>query len=72
MRKRDKKSLFLVYQDLIKKCSKRGEIPKKIYKEIENMKKVQLQTLRGDFETLKIKEMKSILDYFTRALIIVN
>jgi uncharacterized protein (DUF2164 family) len=39
---------------------------------VENMRKVRLQKLHGDFEKLHILESENISEYFTRVLVIYN
>ena len=42
------------------------------YKGAEQVKKVRFQTLRGKFETLRVKDGESVSNYFTRVLAVTN
>ncbi|XP_004502133.1 uncharacterized protein [Cicer arietinum] len=48
------------------------EIFEKSLQDIGKVKKMKLQSLRGDFEALKMKDSESILDYCSRVQTIVN
>ncbi|KAK4269386.1 hypothetical protein QN277_022549 [Acacia crassicarpa] len=81
-RKREKKALYLIYQGLdedafekISEATTVKEAWEKLqtsYKGAEPIKKVRLQTLRSEFETLHMKDAKSISDYFSRVLAVTN
>lgn len=81
-RKRDKKALFLIYQSVdedtfekISNATTAKEAWDKLQtcnKGVEQVKKIRLQTLRGDFERLFMEESESISDYFSRVLAVVN
>ena len=81
-RKRDKKALYLIYQGLdddafekiseAKMAKKAWEKLQTSYKGADPIKKVRLQTLRVEFETLHMKEAEGISDYFSRVLTITN
>lgn len=44
----------------------------KKYQGSTKVKRVQLQALKGEFELLRVKEDKSVDDYFARTLAIIN
>jgi hypothetical protein len=81
-RKKDKKALFLLYQGLdeptFEKVAKATtskqawEILASIFKGDERVRRVRLQTLRGEFKALHMKDGESVFDYFLRLLVIVN
>ncbi|XP_058760492.1 uncharacterized protein LOC131633828 [Vicia villosa] len=81
-RKKDKKSLFLIYQSVdedtfekISNATTTKEAWGKLQtcnKGVEQVKKIRLQTLIGDFERLFMEESESISDYFSRVLSVVN
>lgn len=81
-RKRHKKVLFLIYQALdddafekISYATSAKEAWDKLqtsHKGEDKVKKVCLQTLRGEFESLHMKELESIFDYFSRILVVSN
>ncbi|KAA8540680.1 hypothetical protein F0562_024401 [Nyssa sinensis] len=81
-RKTDKKALFLLYQciddNTFEKISsattskQAWEILKSMHRGIEKTIRVRLQILRSEFESLNMNGAESILEYFSRTLVIVN
>ncbi|XP_008223336.1 PREDICTED: keratin, type I cytoskeletal 10-like [Prunus mume] len=66
-RKKDKKVLTRIHQALDD-----STFEKNFYRGVDKVKKVRLQTLRGEFESLHQKESESILDYMSRVQANVN
>ena len=54
------------------KHQKTWEALQQKYKGVDRIKKIRLQSLRGEFELLQMKSSESISDYHTRIMVIVN
>jgi gag-polypeptide of LTR copia-type len=48
------------------------DILEKVFKGADRVKQVRLQTLRGELESMKMKESESLSDYITRVQAVVN
>jgi gag-polypeptide of LTR copia-type len=81
-RKKDKIALYMMYQAVdesdfekiagAKTSKKVWETLEKAYKGADKVKQVHLQLLRGEFETLRMKESEGVSDYITRVEMMVN
>ncbi|KAH9685807.1 hypothetical protein KPL70_014105 [Citrus sinensis] len=82
LKKKENKVKYLIFQSLeedafekIAGTTSSKEAWEKLeisYKGAEQVKKVHLQTLRGEFESLHMKASESISDYFTRVVTVSN
>ncbi|XP_035838960.1 uncharacterized protein LOC110901064 [Helianthus annuus] len=80
--KKDKRALHIIFQSVnetiferiaLAKTSKEAwNILHKSYKGENRVKNIKLQSLRSDFDALRMKEGESIEDYFNRTVLIVN
>ncbi|KAI0510499.1 hypothetical protein KFK09_011101 [Dendrobium nobile] len=81
-RKKDRKALFFIYQAVDEIIFERISTAKTAkeawdtlhasYKGDDKVKLVRLQTLRSQFDMLKMKESESVEKYFNRVIVIVN
>jgi gag-polypeptide of LTR copia-type len=73
---KDKITLCIIYQSVdesdfekivgVKTSKKTWETLEKIYKGADRVNQVRLQTLRGEFKILRMKESKGVSNYITR------
>ncbi|XP_020678606.2 uncharacterized protein LOC110096826 [Dendrobium catenatum] len=77
--RKDRKALFFIYQAVDEIIFERISTAKEAwdtlhasYKGDDKVKMVRLQTLRSQFDMLKMKESESVEEYFNRVITIVN
>ncbi|XP_062021255.1 uncharacterized protein LOC133737773 [Rosa rugosa] len=81
-RKRDKKALYFLYQGLddstfekiaeVKTSKEVWDALSIIFKGVDRVKRVCLQSQRADFESAQMSEGENVSDYYSRLRIIVN
>ncbi|KAI9164896.1 hypothetical protein LWI28_004122 [Acer negundo] len=81
-RKKDSKAKSIIYQGLDEptfelmassKSSKEvWDALHKTYKGADKVKMIRLQTLRGEFESLRMKSNESIAEFYTRVMVVAN
>ncbi|GJZ84260.1 hypothetical protein Tco_0649599 [Tanacetum coccineum] len=76
------RSLYLLFQSMDKSSFEKiagasttkeaWDTLEKAYKGVDRVKQVRLQTLRGELDTMKMKEAEGVSDYITRVQTVVN
>lgn len=79
---KDKKALFLICQTvenviferilMVKSSKEAWETLHKTYKGDDKVKNVKLQTLRCEFDNLRMKETETVEDYYNRVVLVTN
>ncbi|KAL4573495.1 hypothetical protein LXL04_020303 [Taraxacum kok-saghyz] len=81
-KKKDKKALFTIYQAVedhiferisnTKTSKEAWELLHKSYRDEEKVKTIKLQTLRCEFDSLRLKDSESIEEYYKRVITLLN
>lgn len=81
-RKKDNKAKTIIYQgldeatfEIISSAEKSKDIWEALqqkYKGADRIKKIRLQSLRGEFESLQMRSSESVSNYHTRIMVIIN
>ncbi|KAL3753692.1 hypothetical protein ACJRO7_001003 [Eucalyptus globulus] len=74
LRKEEKEALEMIFEKIssAETAKEAWDILQKSYKVDDRVRRVRLQTLRGDFESLRMNDSESIPAYFDRVQTIVN
>ena len=82
VRKKDKNALFYLYQAVEESTFKKiaeissskvvQDVLTNIFVRDEKVKRIRLQKLRVEFEVIRMKEFKNVVDYVSCILVIVN
>jgi hypothetical protein len=80
--RKDKKALYLLYQrfddSTFEKIAEAAmskaawDTLKTIFKGVDRVKRIRLQSLRAEFESAHMNEGENVSDYYSRLLVIVN
>ena len=81
-RVKDKTALYLLYQAVdesgfqkiagAKSSKEAWDTLEKVFKGADRVKQVRLQTLRGELESMKMKESEGVSDYISRVQSVAN
>ena len=82
MRSKDKEALYMLFWAVDESSFEKiasattskeaWDTLKKVFKGTNRVKQVRLQTLHGEFESMKMKKLENVFDYITRVQTVVN